>query len=67
MNDPQISYRPADKKTAREFLAWQYEPPYDIYNGPPGQMEKSIRYNINPANNVYSMFDHMTTNLHPQT
>lgn len=57
MNNLQITYRPADKKSAREFLQWQYEPAYDIYNCPPEQIEKFIQYNIDPANHVYAMFD----------
>ena len=52
-----IHYLPADEKTAREFLHWQYEPPYDIYNFPPEHMDKLIQYNIDPANNVYGLFD----------
>ena len=57
MDDLQISYRLADETSAREFTQWQYEPPYDIYNCPPTDLEKAIRYNIDPANNVYAMFD----------
>lgn len=52
-----IDYCPADETSAREFLGWQYEPPYDIYNCPPGEVEAAIRYNIDPENNVYAMFD----------
>jgi len=52
-----INYRPADEKLTREFLEWQYEPPYDIYNCPPDQVEKIVRYNIDPLNNVYAMFN----------
>jgi len=52
-----IDYRPADEKSAREFVQWKYEPPYDIYNCPPEDGEKAIQYNIDPANNVYAMFD----------
>jgi RimJ/RimL family protein N-acetyltransferase len=52
-----IEYRPADEKFAREFLAWQYEPPYDVYNCPPIKLEDSVFYNSDPANNVYAMFD----------
>ena len=57
MTDWQISYQPVDEKTAREFLQWQYEPPYDIYNCPPEGVEKAVQYNLDPANNVYAMFD----------
>jgi len=52
-----IDYRLADEKSAREFLGWHYEPPYDIYNCPPEQLEETVQYNIDPANNVYAMFD----------
>jgi len=52
-----IKYRPADKKSAREFVNWQYEPPYDVYNCPPDEIGDAVQYNINPVNNVYAMFD----------
>jgi RimJ/RimL family protein N-acetyltransferase len=57
MNDLQISYRPAEKKHAREFVNWQYEPPYDVYNCPPEEIGDAVQYNIDPKNNVYSMFN----------
>jgi [ribosomal protein S18]-alanine N-acetyltransferase len=57
MNKIQISYRPADEKSSREFLAWRYEPPYDIYNCPPEQVEEAVRYNTDPVNNIYAMFN----------
>lgn len=57
MDDLNISYCPADEKSAREYLQWQYEPPYDIYNCSPDKIEKIIPYNIDPANNIYAMFD----------
>ena len=56
-SSPKFVYRQADEESAREFLSWQYAPPYDIYNCPPKQLEESIRYNIDPANHVYAMFD----------
>jgi ribosomal-protein-alanine N-acetyltransferase len=52
-----IDYRPADEKSAREFLQWYYEPPYDIYNCPLADLEEALQYNIDPKNNVYAMFD----------
>jgi len=51
-----IDYRPADEQSAREFLQWQYEPPYDIYNCPPDEQEEAIQYNSDPQNNVFAMF-----------
>jgi ribosomal-protein-alanine N-acetyltransferase len=56
MSDLQITYRPADETSVREFLRWQYEPPYDIYNCQPLNMEEAIQYNLDPANNIYAMF-----------
>jgi RimJ/RimL family protein N-acetyltransferase len=52
-----IKYRPADEKSAREFVQWKYESPYDVYNCPPEDVEKAIQYNIDPVNNLYSMFN----------
>ena len=57
MKDFQITYRLADEKSAREFVRWQYEPPYDMYNCPRGKVKKAVQYNIDPKNNVYAMFD----------
>ena len=53
----QIEYRSADETSAREFLQWQYAPPYDVYNCPPERVEEFVRYNVDPKNNVYAMFN----------
>jgi ribosomal-protein-alanine N-acetyltransferase len=50
-------YRPAEKKHARIFVNWQYEPPYDVYNCPPEEIGDAVQHNINPENKVYAMFD----------
>jgi ribosomal-protein-alanine N-acetyltransferase len=52
-----IDYRPADETSAREFLQWRYEPPYDLYNCLPADLEEALQYNIDPKNNVYAMYD----------
>jgi len=57
MDDLSISYRPAEKKHAREFVNWRYEPPYDVYNCPPEEIGDAALYNIDPTNNVYAMLD----------
>jgi RimJ/RimL family protein N-acetyltransferase len=57
MKDLQITYRPADKKSAREFVQWEYPPPYNVYNNPEEQLGEAVHYNIDPVNNVYAMFN----------
>jgi RimJ/RimL family protein N-acetyltransferase len=57
MSDAQITYRLADKTSAREFVQWKYPPPYDVYNNPEEKIGDAVHYNIDPANNVYAMFD----------
>lgn len=52
-----IDYRPAEKKHARIFVNWQYEHPYEAYNCPPEEVGDAVQYNVDPANNVYAMFD----------
>ena len=56
-----IDHRPADENSAREFVQWQYESPYDIYNCPPEKVEKAIQYNIDSENSVFAMFDENET------
>lgn len=57
MSNLNISYHPAQKKHAREFVNWEYEPPYDVYNCPSEEIGDAVQYNIDPANNVYAMLD----------
>ena len=52
-----ITYHPAEKKHAREFVLWEYEPPYDVYNCAPEELGDAVQYNVDPANNVYVMFN----------
>ena len=51
-----VTYHPADDKSAREFVQWKYEPPYDIYNCPSEQVDEFIQYNIDPENNVFAIY-----------
>lgn len=57
MRDIQITYRPADKKSARKFVHWKYPPPYEVYNNPDEKIGDAVHYNIDPINNVHAMFD----------
>lgn len=51
-----IHYAPADEASAREFLQWKYEPPYEIYNYMPEYLEEDLVYHLDPDNNIYSMY-----------
>jgi [ribosomal protein S18]-alanine N-acetyltransferase len=51
-----IHYAPTDEKSAREFLIWKYEPPYEIYNYLPENFEEDLVYHLDPSNNIYSMY-----------
>jgi ribosomal-protein-alanine N-acetyltransferase len=51
-----ITYLPTDETSAREFLTWKYEAPYEIYNYDLANFEKDLAYHIDPVNNLYSMY-----------
>jgi len=52
----EITYLPTDEKSAREFLAWKYETPYEIYNYVPENFDKDLSYHLDPKNNLHSMY-----------
>jgi len=51
-----ITFTPTDESSAREFLTWKYEPPYEIYNYSPENFERDLAYHLDPINNLYSMY-----------
>lgn len=51
-----ITCLPADEASAREFLTWTYEFPYEIYNYDPASFEKDLAYHLDPSNNLHSMY-----------
>jgi len=51
-----ITFTPVDEKSAREFINWKYEPPYEIYNYDPVNFDRDLAYHLDPANNLFSMF-----------
>ena len=55
MNLP-IEYHPTDEASAREFLQWKYDPPYDLYNYRPEYLEEDLVYHLDPGNQIYTMF-----------
>ena len=54
--NPEIIYTPTDESSAREFLAWKYEAPYEIYNYAPKHFERDLAYHLDPKNNLHSMY-----------
>jgi len=60
-NLAKIRFLPTDEKSVRDFLAWKYESPYEIYNYSPEDFERDLAYHLDPVNNMYCMFrdDHL--------
>ena len=58
MSNPtsKITYLPTDEKSAREFLRWKYEAPYETYNYSPENFDKDLAYHLDPVNNLYCMY-----------
>ena len=52
----EIRFIPTDEASARQFLQWKYEAPYEIYNYSPEHFEENLAYHLDPANNLYSMY-----------
>ena len=54
--DFHFTYRPVDEASAREFLQWKYDPPYELYNYSPDNFESDLAYHLDPDNNIFSMY-----------
>ena len=52
----EITYLPTEETSAREFLTWKYNPPYEIYNYKPENFDKDLAYHLDPVNNIHSMY-----------
>jgi len=59
MRDPVVrfSFRPIDEPTAREVLSWHYEPPYDVYDARPADLETDVRVLLDPGNGYHAILD----------
>ena len=53
-----IHYLPTDETSAREFLQWKYEAPYEIYNYDPANYDKDLAYHLDPVNNLHCMYSY---------
>jgi [ribosomal protein S18]-alanine N-acetyltransferase len=49
--------RPTDREDARQILHWQYDPPYELYNSGPHELEGEIVRLAEPTNGYYSVRD----------
>lgn len=54
--DFHFTYRPVDEVSAREFLQWKYDPPYELYNYSPVNFESDLAYHLDPDNNIFSIY-----------
>jgi RimJ/RimL family protein N-acetyltransferase len=50
-------FGPADRAAIRQFVGWQYEPPYDVYNLDLHETEELLRYFLQPDVNCYVITD----------
>ena len=46
---------PLDEESARALLGWAYNPPYDIYNHLPEEIDKDLRYVLDPVNGFFGI------------
>jgi RimJ/RimL family protein N-acetyltransferase len=52
-----FKYRPATEEMARQYVHWQYEPPYHIYNCLPDYLDEEIAYQVDPQNCIFTIHD----------
>jgi [ribosomal protein S18]-alanine N-acetyltransferase len=50
-------FKPMDEASTYKFVAWRYEPPYDIYNLGNPPTEEDIQYFLDPQNTYHSITD----------
>ena len=51
-----FTFHPIDEASARAFLAWRYEPPYDLYNGNPEELALELPFFMDPQNGYFCIF-----------
>jgi RimJ/RimL family protein N-acetyltransferase len=56
---PILTFTPITVDHIRQFVFWQYEPPYDVYNEDPAQMEAIVDYYLDPQFQCRAMLDKM--------
>ncbi|NLE46294.1 MAG: GNAT family N-acetyltransferase [Chloroflexi bacterium] len=53
----QLRFRPMDEVSARAILTWHYDPPYDIYDPAPEDVDAELRLLVNPDSAYYVIED----------
>lgn len=56
-NANSFTFREMDAAGAREIVRWQYEPPYDVYNGDPENIENEIQGYLDPQYQYHTVWD----------
>lgn len=56
-NKMKISFKPVTDEQIRQYVSWQYEPPYDIYNESPDNEASIVAYYLDPQYNAHGMTD----------
>lgn len=54
---------PLTQSEAEAIVAWQYPPPYDLYNVAPDEQAETIAYFLNPENHCFAIRDNDGTFL----
>jgi RimJ/RimL family protein N-acetyltransferase len=52
-----LTFRQMDESSAREIVAWRYDPPYDVYNCDPDETETIVQCFLTPQYRYYSVWN----------
>jgi ribosomal-protein-alanine N-acetyltransferase len=52
-----LRFQPLDEASARTIVRWRYEPPYDLYNVAPDEVEGVVQAMLDPQNAYYCLTD----------
>jgi ribosomal-protein-alanine N-acetyltransferase len=52
-----FKFRPVDETSARLFVKWRYDPPYDVYDEDPEDLERTVQYFLDPQICCFTVTD----------
>jgi RimJ/RimL family protein N-acetyltransferase len=52
-----LSFSPIQEEQIRQYVSWQYEPPYDIYNENPADVDEIVDYYLDPQYQAHAITD----------